>query len=160
MAALPQHSLFYVITGRTINGPRQFGEVIDVDELGIRNVINTLMSSGMVASVPWGSEFVDVDGITFVNDEFAVEYQTYLDRFEEEGTPPTEDPDGTSASDTNDDSSDENSDPQAETLDELLSRLGNLNKTDLTTEATALGVTVDPDWTKAEIIDATKALLS
>jgi len=160
MAALPEHTLYYVITGRTINGPRQSGEVIDVDELGIRNVINTLVSSGSVASVPYGSELVEVEGITFVNDEWAADYQTFMNRFEEEGTPPSEDPDGTSASDTDDDSSDENSEPQAETLDELLSRLGNLNKTDLTTEASALGVTVDPDWTKAEIIDATKALLS
>jgi hypothetical protein len=159
MAALPEHTLYYVITGRTINGPRQFGEVIDVDELGIRNVINTLMSSGSVASVPYGSTFAEVDGITFVNDEFAAEYQAFLNR-QEEGTTPAEDPiDGASASDTNDQSSDDDA-PSDETPEEVISRLGSLNKVDLTAEAEALGVTVDPDWTKAEIVDAVKALLS
>lgn len=164
MAALPTHTLYYVVTGRMINGPRQLGEVIDVDELQIRNALTVLENQGAIMSVPFGSELVEQDGITFVNAEFAAEYAAYLasfDAVEEE-----EAEDDTESDDANDDGSDADANgeepadasPVAETKEELLHRIGNLNKADLTAEAEALGVTVDPDWTKADIIAAVEAL--
>jgi cell division septation protein DedD len=40
-----------------------------------------------------------------------------------------------------------------ETIGDVLSRVGKLNKPDMTTEAEAYGLQVDPEWTKDEIME-------
>lgn len=164
MTVHPKHKLFYVKTGRNINGPRFVGEVIDVEEFGIQSSVPVLESSNAIASVPYGSELVEVDDRVFVNEDFANEYIAAVTGVAVEDDSAAEEND--SADDDADEGDDmsggegedsEEGDEEVD-VDATIDHLSSLNKADLVAAASEY-IEVDEAWTKAEIVNAVEARL-
>ena len=202
MTAFPEHTLYYVMTGRTLSGPRQMGEVIDIDELAIRNMVTVLVDQRAVAPVPYGSTFVEANGITFVTQELADEYtDSIAGVVGEEEVVGSVDREVTAADyadntvaelqemlDTrsieyaasllkadlidlliaDDDSNTESGEDEGEdaeesegdTVQDVLDRIADLNKPEMAEQAESWGLTVDPEWTKADIMTHLEVHLS